>query len=164
MINKEITSTKVNLTYGWLGNMSPYPVTYEGKVWRTTEALFQALRFNDEEIREIIRNEKSPMGAKLKAKGIIKRVDPSKISTNPLSEQDLENMRLCIRLKIEQYPGLLKALLETGNSKIYEDVSARGKRGSNLFWGALKENGVWVGENHLGKIWEDLRDEIKNKQ
>jgi predicted NAD-dependent protein-ADP-ribosyltransferase YbiA (DUF1768 family) len=31
--------------YGWLGNMSPHPVKYEGKWWLTAEALFQALRF-----------------------------------------------------------------------------------------------------------------------
>lgn len=152
-----ISFTKVDLPYGWLGNMSPYPVTHEGKVWRTTEALFQALRFNDPEIREAIRNEKSPMGAKLKAKGFMKRVDADKICVTPLSNADLENMKMCLKLKLEQHPGLLKQLLATGDSSIYEDVTSRGKRGSNLFWGALKENDTWVGQNHLGRMWEDLR-------
>ena len=36
-----IAFTKVALPFGWLGNMAPYPVTYGGKAWRTTEALFQ---------------------------------------------------------------------------------------------------------------------------
>ena len=63
-----IAFTKVALPFGWLGNMAPYPVTYGGKAWRTTEALFQALRFEDESIREAIRQEKSPMAAKLVAK------------------------------------------------------------------------------------------------
>ena len=59
-----IAFTKVALPFGWLGNMAPYPVTYGGEAWRTTEALFQALRFEDESIREAIRQEKSPMAVK----------------------------------------------------------------------------------------------------
>ena len=41
-----ISFSKVALPYGWLGNMAPYPIIYEGKRWRTIEALFQSLRFN----------------------------------------------------------------------------------------------------------------------
>jgi len=156
-----ISFTKVDLPYGWLGNMSPYPVSYEGKTWRTTEALFQALRFNDEEIREAIRNEKSPMGAKLKAKSIMKNAHPEKICVKPLSREDLDNMRMCISLKLEQHPNLVAELVKTGDAKIYEDVTSRGKRGSNLFWGALMENGEWIGDNHLGKMWEELRMSYK---
>jgi hypothetical protein len=33
-----------NLPYGWLGNMSQYP-DFGGVIWKTTEALFQGLRF-----------------------------------------------------------------------------------------------------------------------
>lgn len=158
---KYISFTKVALPYGWLGNMSPHPVTYNGEVWRTTEALFQALRFNDHSIQKEIRDEKSPMGAKLKAKGIMNRLkesgDTSKIAVTPLSSKDLENMELCIELKISQHPDLLKELLKTGDLPIYEDVASRGKRGSNLFWGALIEDGAWIGQSHLGKIWEKAR-------
>ena len=38
----EIWFTKVDLPYGWLGNMAPYPVLHDGCRWLTTEALFQA--------------------------------------------------------------------------------------------------------------------------
>jgi hypothetical protein len=47
-----IAFTKVALSFGWLGNMAPYPIVYEAKLYRTTEALFQALRFDDETIRD----------------------------------------------------------------------------------------------------------------
>jgi predicted NAD-dependent protein-ADP-ribosyltransferase YbiA (DUF1768 family) len=67
-MEKIIAFTKVKLPYGWLGNMSPFPIEHDGKTWRTTEALFQALRFEDEEIRELIREQKSPMAAKMMAK------------------------------------------------------------------------------------------------
>jgi hypothetical protein len=161
---KAIGFTKVSLPYGWMGNMSPYPINYGGKVWKTTEALFQSLRFEDEEIKEAIRGEASPMGCKFKVKAIVKKLKESnelhKRTVEPLSDQDVKNMELCIRLKIEQHPELLKELLKTGDTPIFEDVTSRGARGTNLFWGAMKlEDGSWKGSNVLGKIWEEIRKE-----
>jgi predicted NAD-dependent protein-ADP-ribosyltransferase YbiA (DUF1768 family) len=159
----EISFTKVKLPFGWLGNMAPYPITYEGKTWRTTEALFQALRFEDQEIQEMIRKEPSPMACKFRVKAIVKDLSKKgllyKRVIQPHSEEDLKNMELCIRLKIEQHPALLKALLLTTNLPIYENVSNRGKSISNLFWGAIKTPDGWKGENTLGKIWMKIRDE-----
>jgi predicted NAD-dependent protein-ADP-ribosyltransferase YbiA (DUF1768 family) len=48
--------------------MAPYPIEHNGQVWPTSEALFQALRFDDPTIREEIRTQKSPMSAKMIAK------------------------------------------------------------------------------------------------
>ena len=146
-----ISFTKVSLPYGWLGNMSPYPIEYNGKTWRTSEALFQALRFNDERIREEIRLEKSPMGAKFKAKKYKHLMD-----IEPQSIQDVENMRMCVKLKLEQHLDLKRELELIGDLEIYEDVTSR-PRGSGLFWGAMKTDSGWIGENILGKIWMDAK-------
>lgn len=150
-MEKHIAFTKVALPYGWLGNMSPYPISYKEKEWKTTEALFQALRFDDEEIIEEIRSAKSPMGAKFIAKK-----HREKMAIEPLSEKDLSNMRMCISLKLEQHPELIDLLLKTGDARIYEDVTAR-KGGTGKFWGAALEEGQWIGRNELGKIWEEFR-------
>jgi predicted NAD-dependent protein-ADP-ribosyltransferase YbiA (DUF1768 family) len=156
MENKtEISFTKVALPFGWLGNMSPYPITFLGKEWRTTEALFQALRFDDEEIIEAIRLEKSPMGAKMKAKK-----HRASMIVIPMGERDVGNMKFCIAKKINAHPTLLKLLNETGEIPIYEDVTSR-PRGSGLFWGAKKIENTWEGQNVLGKIWMETRDMIK---
>lgn len=149
---KTISFTKVDLPFGWLGNMSPYPIEYDGKTWRTSEALFQALRFGSEEIREMIRAEKSPMGAKMKAKKY--RED---MSIKPLSEEDIKNMQMCIRLKLEQHPDLQVQLASTQDKQIVEDVTSR-PRGSGLFWGAMKTDSGWEGKNVLGKIWMEIRE------
>ena len=148
--------TKVALPYGWLGNMSPFPIEYDGKTWRTTEALFQSLRFDDAEIKELIREQKSPMAAKMMAKKY-----KSQMTILPLSTIDLLNMEMCVKLKIEQHPELAKELISTDNLEIIEDVTRRGSSGSNLYWGALNDNGEWVGLNNLGKIWMKLRDQLK---
>lgn len=157
----EIAFTKTKLPFGWMGNMSPYPVVDENGIqWRTTEALFQAMRFaEDDPIREEIRKEKSPMGAKLKAKANV-----DKMVVEQLSEQDLENMRYCVRLKLEQHKDLADMLRDSKELPIYEDVTNRGRKGSNLFWGALRlDEDTWEGENWLGNIWMEMRDELQGK-
>ena len=138
--------------------MSPHPVTYSGLVWRTTEALFQALRFSDSEIREQIREQKSPMAAKLRAKKYVELM-----TVEQLSQADLDNMRACLRLKINQHPQLKQELLATGSTPIIEDCTRR-QRGSGLFWGAALRGTEWVGENWLGGLWEELRGELSQLQ
>lgn len=150
-----ITFTKVSLPYGWLGNMSAFPIEYDGKTWRTSEALFQSLRFDDDLIKEIIRNEKSPMGAKMKSK---KYKDQMVIE--PMSDRDVENMKLCLRLKLEYHPQLREELNKTGNQIIVEDIGNR-KGERHLFWGARIIDGKIVGKNILGNIWMELRNDSK---
>lgn len=160
-----VAFTKVKLPGGWLGNMAGFAVTYNGQEWRTTEALFQALRFSDPIIQEIIRAEKSPMGAKMMAKK-----HAAQMTVQPLSEQDLDNMRLCLRLKIQQHPELETLLLAIpDNEFIVEDVTNRGAGGRHRFWGAalVRNEGHslndWEGENTLGRMWMELRKELRKE-
>ena len=153
--------------YGWLGNMSPHPVNHDGIWWLTAEALFQALRFpidavNDEgaNIRELIRAQKSPMTAKMMAKG-----SKDKRNITPMGDEDLDNMRMVLRLKFEQIHNtpLERDLLETGDRFIVEDCSNR-PNVAGLFWGAKRlPDGTWEGTNKLGKLWMELRTEIRNR-
>ncbi len=61
-----IAFTSSLLPYGWPGNMAGgYPVTYRDIGYRSSEALFQCLRFDgDTEAQEAIRSAKSPLWAK----------------------------------------------------------------------------------------------------
>lgn len=155
-----ISFTKSNLPFGWLGNMSPYPIEFNGKTWRTAEALFQSMRFSDTDIIVAIWREKSPMGAKIVAK---KNAD--KMTIQPLSEQDLANMLNILRLKIEQHSQLKEELLKTGNEIIIEDVTSRANpKTNNMIWGmAQLPDGSWVGKNVLGNLWMKVRNELQNK-
>ena len=150
----DIVIGKVKDDGGCWGNMAPYPIVHEGKRWLTTEALFQAMRFSDEGIREAIGNQKSPMGAKMKAKK-----HKAAMVIEPMSDQDLENMMLCLKLKIEQHPELREMLIESGDAYIVEDCTNR-QRGSGLFWGAAFVDGKWKGQNWLGELWMELRAEL----
>lgn len=150
-----ISFTKTNFPYGWLGNMFAAPITYQGQIWRTSEALFQALRFEDLTIRELIRNDKSPMGAKM-----ISKPYKTKRVVEPMSQEDIDNMRLCLRLKFEQHPDLKEKLLKTGDHIIFEDVKDR-KGARHKFWGAVNTNGQLDGQNMMGKLLMELRDELR---
>lgn len=154
----EIAFTKVKLPFGWLGNMSAFPVFFELKEYLTTEALFQALRFtNRPDIQELIRIEKSPMSAKMVAKGKVELMDENIL----YSQKDIDNMRLCLRLKLEQHPELKEQLKATGNTTIIEDCSNR-PHGSGLFWGAEKTENGWNGKNILGVLWMEERDKLNS--
>lgn len=149
-----IAFTKVSLPYGWMGNMSPYPINYSNRVWPTAEALFQALRYKNAKIQDAILQQTSPMTAKMISKSYAnKRV------VEPQSQQDLENMEMVLRLKLDQHPELKQELKKTKNKSIIEDSTNR-QGGSGLFWGAANQNGNWTGQNMLGKLWMKLRSEL----
>lgn len=159
MKNENVISfTKVKLPYGWLGNMSPYPINLDDKIWRTSEALFQAFRFSDDDIKELIRAEKSPMGAKF-----VMKANEAHLVVEKHSVRDVRNMKMCLNLKLIQHKSLIKELLDTGDSIIVEDVTNRGDVGGNLFWGAMLVGDEWVGKNTLGNLWMEIREEYRIK-
>ena len=132
--------------------MSAHPVKYDNKWWLTTEALFQALRFpEDSKVREIIRAEKSPMTAKMMAKKF-----KELMVVKPCGSRDIEHMKLMLRLKLTFNKELKAELLATEESLIIEDCSSR----KASPWGAKLIDGVWVGENLLGKLWMEYRAEL----
>lgn len=154
----EIAFTKVDLPYGWLGNMSNFPVRFQGRLYKNSEALFQCLRFsNYPEIQDEIFKQKSPMAAKMIAKKYKKILLQDGYQF--LGENDVELMKLVLLEKIKNHPRLKKQLIETDDSEIIEDCTKR-KSGSGKFWGACWENGKWEGKNVLGKLWMAIRHEL----
>jgi type I restriction enzyme S subunit len=153
---------KVNCPHsGWLSNMSAHKIVVDDIFWKTAESYFQSLRFApDDVVRETIRIQKSPIAAKKVAKE-----NGSRMVVKPMSEQDVENMRLTLRLKFRcnQIP-LEDNLLRTGDRTIIEDCSGR-RTESGAFWGAFElTNGLLYGRNMLGKLLMDLRNELKAKE
>lgn len=147
-----ISFTAVNLPYGWMGNMYAAPISYNGQLYRTSEALFQALRFEDPQIREEIRAQASPMAAKMKAKSYNENM-----IIDPMSEEDITNMKLCLQLKFDQHPNLKLKLISTRDHTIVEDIGKRNGE-KHFFWGMKQINGEWIGNNMMGKLLMQLRE------
>jgi len=148
-----IPFAKVTLPFGWLGNMAPYPVQYDGMWWKTTEALFQALRFPENSpVRVKIWKQGNPMAAKMVAKPF----EAERVVVR-CSDKDLENMRLCLELKIKTHRKVREGLMATKGKILVENVTNR--RRKNEPWGMKLVDGVWVGENLLEALWMEIRDE-----
>ena len=105
----DVVVRKVSDPFGFLGNMSPHPVKYKGYAYRTAEALFQCMRFEDEEIQTLIWDQPSPMGAKMVAKG---KRELMKVA--PQSDTDIENMENVLTMKTDQHLKIESQLLATG--------------------------------------------------
>ena len=74
-------------------------------------------------------------------------------------KDDLDLMRQCLKLKVDQHPDLKDKLKTTGDRLIVEDCTAR-QRGDALYWGMAQVKGQWVGENWLGLLWMEVRGKL----
>ena len=137
--------------------MAAFPIIYQEVYYRTAEALFQCLRYSAHpDVQRVIRDQKSPMGAKQVARE--NRALLSRGDNWDVDESDVERMRLCLRLKLEQHP-ILGALLErTGEAALIEDCSFRPVE-SACFCGVVRRVGRWHGRNMVGCLWMELRTE-----
>lgn len=120
----------------------------------TSEALYQACRFPSRpDVQEIIIAQASPMRAKMMSKPYRK--------ANTRADWDdvrVDIMRWSIRVKLAQNYGSFSAVLSSSGQKTIVEKSDKDR-----FWGAVpsKENpNILEGENMLGKLLMELRDEL----
>ncbi len=134
--------------YYMFSNFSAFAVEWNDKLWPTSEHAYQAAKFEDDELQEEIRNASSPKAAYDLAHEHESKMDPD------WDKWKLGIMEEIVRAKLEQHPYIQKKLLETGDREIVEDSP------TDSFWGWGPDK---MGENHLGKIWMTLRDELNVK-
>lgn len=157
-----------------MGNMAGgYPIKYGGRVYPTSEHLFQILRLKDGNGGVIAKWLSIRNGMRMKKNHAKKWMDenPDQLKYLMQSNEDVEAMTLCVGLKLKQHPQLIYQLLMTGDLPIYEDVTSRaGVNSSALYWGAarIQSNNdlavsYWVGMNKLGEIWEYWRGEYYSR-
>lgn len=131
----------------YLSNFYEAPIEYNGLTYRNNEAAFQAQKVLDEKEREQF-TELPPNLAKRLGRKIKLRKDWDDVKVDIMKD-------IC-RTKFETHPSLMDRLLTTGDRKLIE-----GNDWNDTFWGVDDENG---GENHLGIILMELREEFKNKR
>jgi N-glycosidase YbiA len=130
-----------------LSNMYQAPFFLDGAAWRTTEHYYQASKFSDESIKEIIRRSETP----LEALKLGRKSYPSfRRNWNAIC---LEVMYSANYAKFNQNSELKEYLLRTGNRELIEDST-------DEFWGAGKSRN---GANQLGKVLMKLRESLRNQ-
>lgn len=134
-------------SYGFMSNFYRSPITVDGLVYPTTEHYFQAWKFLDSNIREMIRLCGTPMQA---AKEGRRRDLPLR--------QDWESVKVSVMKyalieKFKQHPNLAKKLLDTGDAILVEKTT------NDYEWGCgTKGNG----KNLLGILLMEIRSSLKN--
>lgn len=144
-----ITFRKTTEKYGGLSNMaSGYSLIINGIYIRSSEALYQAMRFPHlPHVQKEIINESSPMTAKMISK-----------KYRPKTRDDWEKIKIPImqwvlRVKLVQNLDTFgKLLLETDSKNIVEESV------KDAFWGAKIIDDQLVGINALGRLLMQLRE------
>ena len=127
-------------------NFAAFSVVWRDRVWQTSEHAFQAACFDDEAVIEEIYNATSAHDA---LKLAIKYLDQAR----PTWKDDrLRIMKEICKAKLDQHPYIQKSLRQSGEAELIEDSP------KDEYWGRGTD---WKGENNLGKIWMELREEIK---
>ena len=155
LISECVSFRKTNEKFGGLSNMAGgYPIVVNDTYIRTSEALYQAMRFPDyPEIQKEIIEQKSPMTAKMVAKKY--RVEKTRADWDA---KRVAVMKWCLRVKLVQNLDTFGTLLlKTGNKSIVEESR------KDQFWGAIRmDNTIFEGTNALGRLLMELREVHKN--
>ena len=132
-----------------LDNFSPFGLIMNDLYFSTSEHAFQYLKFIDtnKEIAEEIRMSLSPDDARRIAH------ENKKYRPTNWTELKYDKMEEVLRLKVKQNPKVKEQLLNTHDLIIAECCVDE-----DTDWGIDNNN---QGENHLGKIWMNIRNNLK---
>lgn len=129
--------------YFFLSNFYEVPITYNGIIYRSSEAAFQSMKTKDESLRKdfanLTPNESKKLGRKVKL-----REDWEDVKVDIMYE--------IVKQKFIQNPDLKDKLIATGNAYLEE-----GNTWGDKVWGTVNGEGF----NHLGFILMKIREELK---
>ncbi|NQT63591.1 MAG: NADAR family protein [Candidatus Marinimicrobia bacterium] len=131
--------------------MAPgYPLVVNGIPVKTSEALYQSLRYpHKPDVQKIILDQNSPMTAKMKSKKYYgdTRDDWKRIQ--------FSIMKMCIEIKlIQNWENFSRVLLLTKDLPIVEEAP------DGKIWGAALKDDHYIGTNALGRLLMQLREDF----
>ena len=146
-----ITFKSTKGKYGALSNMAPdFPIKIASSLIKTSEALYQALRFPDYPwIQRKIISYNSPITAKRFSR---EHIDKTRFDWD---NQRFKIMRFCIELKyLHNKEIFYRVLTSTKNLPIVEYTI------EDKVWGATEQGNSYVGTNALGRLLMGLRQKV----
>lgn len=135
--------------YYALSNFSSFAMMWKGAFYLTSEHVYQAEKFEDEEIKESIRKTMSAHDSK-----IVSHAHKDKYRKD-WDDVKVGVMKEILREKVQQHPYIKKKLLDSNGRELIEDSP------DDNFWGWGEHKD---GKNMLGKLWMEIREEIKAGQ
>ena len=127
-------------------NYSSFMLEWKGKLYPTSEHAYHSEKFEDDELKEQLRATRSAHDSQVFANANkdkrVERWDDKKFGI----------MKEILKAKVAQHPYVMKKLIESGDKELIEDSW----RDDVWGWGPNKD-----GQNMFGKIWMEVRAELK---
>lgn len=135
-----------NGRYSFLSNFYESPLIYDGMEFRNSESAYQSAKVIDIQEKMLFQNTTASQGKKL-GRGVKLRSDWEEIKDDVMLE--------VVRCKFTQNRILYQKLLDTGVQELVE-----GNWWGDTYWGVYRGHG----QNKLGKILMQVRQEIRNME
>ena len=130
-------------------NFSSFQLEWKDRLWPTSEHAYHSEKFSDEGLQEEIRLTRSAHDA-------LKLAQARKQERHHnWDEVKLGIMKQILHAKVAQHPYVLKKLIESGDRELIEDSW----RDDYWGWGPNQD-----GENHLGRLWMEVRREVMDSR
>lgn len=132
--------------YRFLSNFYLVDIDWHGKIWPSTEHIYQAMKTKDKALQEKMRLCPTP--------GKVKRLGKN-VELRPLwDELKFAFMYTIVNEKFKQCADLRQMLLDTGEQELQE-----GNSWGDVYWGICKGKG----QNCLGRILMEIRSDLAEK-
>ena len=151
-VSECIAIRKVKDPWGILGNFSPTPIIINNVVFKTSELLFQLMKFKDEEPVIAVYNANNPKMTTKHWEKTHRREDWGKMI--------VDAMKFCLTQKYEQSEEFRQELERSEGKYIVEDQTSFPKKTPDT-WGVKQQGDDFVGPNLLGRLLMELRDNGK---
>ena len=151
-VSECIAIRKVKDPWGIFGNFSPTPFIINNVVFKTSELLFQLMKFKDEEPVIAVYNANNPKMTTKHWEKTHRREDWGKMI--------VDVMKYCLTQKYEQSEEFRQELERSKGKYIVEDQTSFPKKTPDT-WGVKQQGDDFVGPNLLGRLLMELRDNGK---
>ena len=151
-VSECIAIRKVKDPWGIFGNFSPTPIIINNVVFKTSELLFQLMKFKDEEPVIDVYNANNPKMTTKHWEKTHRREDWGKMI--------VDAMKFCLTQKYEQSEEFRQELERSKGKYIVEDQASFPKKTPDT-WGVKQQGDDFVGPNLLGRLLMELRDNGK---
>ena len=151
-VSECVAIRKVKEPWGIFGNFAPTPIIINGVTFKTSELLFQLMKFKEKEPILAVYNAKTPKMIAKHWEKTHRREDWGRMI--------VDAMKFCITQKYEQSEDFRKELERSKGKYIVEDQTSFPKKTPDT-WGVKQQGSDFIGPNLLGRLLMELRDKGK---
>ena len=147
-VSECVAIRKVKEPWGIFGNFAPTPIILNGVTFKTSELLFQLMKFKEAEPILAVYNANNPKMTAKHWEKTHRREDWGRMI--------VDAMKFCLTQKYEQNEDFRKELVRSKDKYIVEDQTSFPKKTPDT-WGVKQQGSDFVGPNLLGRLLMELR-------